>query len=191
MTAFRASFADMKLVKTRGVTQLIFEIPTEEFDTAYEILGGVPLAGKERWFGIAALVAGAAAPAAGRSMANGTRAEQGNPGGRHALAPDDSNPDTEEASRDEPAPEKPRREWREMQPSAQSAMRCDQPPFWAFLREEHKQRVANKDDAATAVRRITGVNSRAHFNENHVARVAWHQLDSQFQAWQAKERVGA
>jgi hypothetical protein len=162
MTAFRATYSDWKLVKTRGVVQVIFEVPIADHDAAYEVLGGMPVQGKERWFGIAAL-----------------RSPQEEAAQSRQDSPQADSPDGE------------RTPWREVKPSAQAAMRCDQAPFWAFLREEHKQRVANKDDAATAVRRITGVNSRAHFNENHVARVAWHQLDSQFQAWQAKERIGA
>jgi hypothetical protein len=159
--AFRGTYADWKLVKTRAVIQVIFEVPLADADAAYDVLGGMPNSSNERWFGIAAL----------------------------------KSPQQEaaESRQDQPQPHDPdgRREWREVQPSAQAAMRCDQPPFWAFLREEHRQRVVNSDDAATAVRRITGVNSRARFNDNHTARVAWHQLDSQFQAWQAKERVGA
>lgn len=55
MPAFSATFSDLKLVKTRQVAQLIFEVPIEQFDQAYEILGGVPVPGKERWFGIAAI----------------------------------------------------------------------------------------------------------------------------------------
>lgn len=53
--AFRATYADWKLVKTRAVVQVIFEVPLADADTAYEILGGMPDASKERWFGIAAL----------------------------------------------------------------------------------------------------------------------------------------
>lgn len=159
--AFRGTYADWKLVKTRGVIQVIFEVPLADSDAAYDVLGGMPDGSKERWFGIAAL----------------------------------RTPQEEAAeSRQDQQPHDPdgeRRHWRDVQPSAQAAMRCDQPPFWAFLREEHKQRVENKEDAATAVRRITGVNSRARFNDNHVARVAWHQLESQFVAWLARERVGA
>src|SRR3954464_2082303 len=156
--AFRATYSDWKLVKTRGVVQVIFEVPLADSDIAYEILGGMPNQANERWFGIAAL----------------------------------SSQGAQERGQDAPdSPDRERREWRDVQPSAQAAMCCEKPAFWAFLREEHKQRVVNADDAATAVRKITGVNSRAHFNTNHVARVAWHQLDSQFQAWQAKERVGA
>ena len=55
MTAFRATYSDMKLVKTRQVAQLIFEIPLAEFDAAYEVLGGMPNPSNERWFGIAAI----------------------------------------------------------------------------------------------------------------------------------------
>jgi len=162
--AFKATYSDWRLVKTRSVVQVIFEVPLADSDQAYEILGGMPNPSKERWFGIAAI----------------------NPQQREEARP--------ESRQEPPSPDTPdggRREWRDVQPSAQAAMRCDQPPFWAFLREEHKQRIENKDDAATAVRKICGVNSRAQFNTNHTARVFWHQLDQQFQAWQAAERFGA
>lgn len=151
-SAFRATYADWRLVKTRGVIQVVMEVPLADADTAYQILGGMPNPAAEQWFGIAAL------------KANAQPVE------------------TEEAER---------RDWRDVQPSAQAAMRCGQPEFWAFLREEKQQRVANKDDAATAVRKVCQVNSRAHFNTNHTARVMWNQLDSEYAAWQARERVGA
>jgi hypothetical protein len=51
MTEYRGitgSFADFKLVKTRGVVQVITEIPIEEADQALESLGGIPVPGKER-----------------------------------------------------------------------------------------------------------------------------------------------
>ncbi len=53
--AFKATYSDWKLVKTRGVVQVIFEVPLADSDTAYEILGGMPNHANERWFGIAAL----------------------------------------------------------------------------------------------------------------------------------------
>jgi hypothetical protein len=152
-SAFKATYSDWKLVRTRQVVQIVFEVPLADADSAYEILGGMPNSSNERWFGIAAIRA-----------------------------------DTQPKEEEEPQ----RRNWRNVQPSAQAAMRCDQPEFWAFLREEKKQRlVANKDDAATAVRKICGVNSRAHFNTSHTARVMWHQLDTEFETWKARERVGA
>jgi hypothetical protein len=137
--AFSASYCDWKLVRTRQVVQIVFEVDLAAADMAYKVLGGMPEPGKESHFAIAAL-----------------NVEQSEP---------------------------QRREWREVQPSAQAAMRCDQPEFWAFLREERQQRVANKDDAATAVRKLCNVNSRAHFNNNESALKAWHKLDDEFRAW--------
>ena len=146
--AFRGTYADWRLVKTRAVIQVIFEVPLADADAAYDVLGGMPDSSKERWFGIAAL-----------------------------QAPKLQEPE--------------RRDWRDVQPSAQAAMRGDQPEFWAFLREEYSERVANKDDAATSVRKICHVNSRAHFNTNQAALILWHQLDTEYQAWLARDRVGA
>lgn len=55
MTAFRATYSDWKLVKTRAVVQVVMEVPLSDADAAYEVLGGMPVHGNERWFGIAAL----------------------------------------------------------------------------------------------------------------------------------------
>ena len=55
MTAFRASYADFKIIKTRSVVQVIFEVPIEAADDVWKALGGVPTASSERWFGIAPL----------------------------------------------------------------------------------------------------------------------------------------
>ncbi len=60
MTAIRAAWADFKLVKTRQVAQLIFEVPIEAADTALRSLGGVPRPDKETWVGIAPITEEAA-----------------------------------------------------------------------------------------------------------------------------------
>jgi hypothetical protein len=57
MSALRAAFADFKLVRTRGVAQLVMEVPIEEADAALALLGGVPKAAAEKWVGIAPLLA--------------------------------------------------------------------------------------------------------------------------------------
>jgi hypothetical protein len=54
-SAFRATFADLKVIKTRQCVQIILEVPTEQFDAAYEVLGGLPNPAAERWFAVAAL----------------------------------------------------------------------------------------------------------------------------------------
>ena len=83
-----------------------------------------------------------------------------------------------------------RMDWREVQPAAQAALRCDQPAFQAFLREEHGYiSVTDKDSAATAVRHLCVVKSRSEFSTDHRKRVLWKQLDDQFSAWKALEHA--
>lgn len=161
MTAFRAIYADWKLIKTRSVVQVVLELPVEQANAAYEVLGGMPVAGKERWFAVAALAPGAA-----------------------AAKPDPV---------DQPRPDRAKRDWRDLPASQQAALRCNDRLFQAFLSEEQKLQgwVGSDNDAACAVRELCHVSSRADLDTNHKARVIWHQLDSQYQAWLAKERVGA
>jgi hypothetical protein len=83
-----------------------------------------------------------------------------------------------------------RMDWREVQPAAQAGIRCGDPVFWAFL-QESGYITQDADEAAAAVRAICVVKSRSEFSSDHRKRVLWHQLDSQFQAWQLRERVGA
>jgi hypothetical protein len=53
--AFRATYSDWKLVKTRACVQVVFEVPLEKANDAYEVLGGMPFAATESWFAIARL----------------------------------------------------------------------------------------------------------------------------------------
>jgi hypothetical protein len=55
-SAIKATFADFKIVKTRKLAQLIFEIPIEQADSALAALGGIPRSDAERWVAIALLV---------------------------------------------------------------------------------------------------------------------------------------
>jgi len=159
-TAIKATYSDWKLVKTRGVVQIVFEVPLAEADSAYELLGGMPITANERWFGIAAIKQEARA-----------KPRQVNP----------------------PSPDGAKRmDWRDMQPAAQAGIRCADVAFWAFLREAHGCNwITSPDTAAEAVRYICVVKSRTEFSTDHKKRVLWHQLDAEYQAWLAKERVGA
>lgn len=51
--AFRATYSDWKLVKTRGVVQVVFEVPLSDADAAYDVLAGMPDPSGERWFAVA------------------------------------------------------------------------------------------------------------------------------------------
>jgi hypothetical protein len=142
--AFRASFSDFKLVKTRKMAQLIFEVPLEAVDEAYKVLGGMPNPSEERWFAIAPL-------------------------------------------KTEPEVTREKKSWNDLLPSAQAAIRCEEPTFRAFVREMHREH--HSDDIAQSVRDLCEVNSRKDLNTNHQARVLWTQLDNQYQAWKAAEHA--
>lgn len=167
--AIAATFVDFKNVKTRGVLQLIFEIPIHGAKDALDMLD-MPDAGKERWFGIAAL-------------AKEVKAVESQP------VLDKPQAGTQFGKRE-------RRDWRDMQPAQQAGIRCDEPAFCAFLRTEYNtewregyvEAATDSGNAAECVRLICGVASRSELGTNQKARVIWHQLDDQYQAWL---RVGA
>lgn len=159
--AICAAYADMKIVKTRQVVQLILELPLADFDAAYKVLGGLPNPANERWFAIAAI--------------------------KNA----ESNPRSPDA-RPQPEKDKPagaKRDWRDLLPSQQAGMRCEEAAFTHFLREQRPDDWSETQDTADCVRLICGVESRADLNMNQKARVIWHQLDEQYQAWKAIEHA--
>jgi len=159
--AFRGTYSDWRLVKTRAVVQVIFEVPLADADAAYEVLGGMPVHGNERWFGIAAIK---------------STAEEASPAPRQELA--------------SPTPDGAKRmDWREVQPAAQAGIRCEDPVFKAFMDEVHGLAEWNGFTTAEAVRSFCGVKSRSELSTNHKARVLWHQLDSEFIAWKAVEHA--
>lgn len=163
MTAFRGTYADWKLIKTRGVVQVIFEVPLADADAAYDVLGGMPVHGKERWFGIAAL----------KSPAEEARATS------RQEVPQNTRPDGTK-----------RLDWREVQPAAQAGIRCQDPVFKAFLSEQYRAEWVSADkEADECVRRICGVSSRSELGTVHAARMLWKQLDDQFSAWKALEHA--
>lgn len=53
--AFRATYSDWKLIRTRKVVQVVLEVPVEQADQAYQVLGGMPLSGEETWVAVARL----------------------------------------------------------------------------------------------------------------------------------------
>jgi hypothetical protein len=92
-------------------------------------------------------------------------------------------------TKEKPARPRPKRDWRDMLPTQQAGIRCDDPMFVAFLKEQHADDWHETNDAADFVRGFCGVASRSELVTNHKARVRWHQLDEQFQAWKAMEHA--
>ena len=160
--AFKATYSDWKLIKTRGVVQVVMEVPLSEADAAYQILGGMPDFSQERWFAVAPLKL----PTATKEVATPQSAEPD----RHLTGAK-------------------RMDWRELQPAAQAGIRCADPVFTSFLRETYPEDYSALEcDPAEIVRYLCGVKSRSELGTKHAARMIWKQLDDHFQAWQ---KVGA
>jgi hypothetical protein len=158
MAAFRATYSDFKLIKTRQSVQIVFEIPLQDVDAALEVLGGMPNPANEAWFGIAPLVTPAAKEAAATLQPNSPR------GGGSQTKTD----------------------WRDVQPTAQAGIRCADPIFHAYLKENYSADWgALEGDAAEVVRFLCGINSRSDLSTKHAARMIWKQIDDGFQAWKA------
>lgn len=160
--AFRASYSDLKLIKTRQVVQIVFELPLADFDVAYDVLGGMPNPANETWFGIAPLdIRKEVTPNPDPPLS----------GLDKALAPPVSQP---------PAG----RSWRDLQPAQQAGIRCSEPMFQHFLKtRDGDDWLDSGQNPAACVRLICGVKSRVELGTQHKARMLWHQLDSQFMAW--------
>jgi hypothetical protein len=89
----------------------------------------------------------------------------------------------------QPRPAGERRDWRDLPPQQQAGIRCDEPAFVSFLKEQYANEWHEATDAADCVRLICGVNSRADLATNNKARVIWHQLDGHFVGWKALEHA--
>lgn len=78
---------------------------------------------------------------------------------------------------------KGRTDWRDLQPTAQAGIRCQEPRFRDFLAVEYGFVTNTDEEAAVVVRQICGVESRKDLSIKHKARTLWRQLDSRYLGW--------
>jgi hypothetical protein len=90
---------------------------------------------------------------------------------------------------DKPAGAK--RDWKAVPKPQQAGIRINEPTFAAYLREEHPHDWRETGEADACLKFMCGINSKRDLATNHQAATLWHQIDSAYQAWLAKERVGA
>lgn len=163
--AFKATYADWKVVKTRGVVQVVLEVPLSEEGAAYKALGGMPNPAEERWFGIARL-----------NPEQKGEAEQS----------------VSEVSRPSPPAGGAHKSWDELSPAQQAGILCDDDSFHAFLRERDSyiwgsfiaRYHGGKVEAAVAyIHRHCGVSSRADIKNHSGALQAWANLVRDYRAW--------
>ena len=158
--AFKAEYADWKLIKSRRVVQIVLEIPLEEANAAHTSLGGMPNPAESLWLGVARL---------------NTELPPTSSNGDVALSPlpgtDGRKPGTQSKA------------WSSMSPAQQAGIRCNEPPFHLFLAERYAVNIRGSIDAVAFVRAHCRVASRADMNADHSAALLWRQLDSEFSTW--------
>lgn len=161
--AFQATVHGFRTVPSRGVVSLTIEAPIEQHAEIARI------AEHGAWVAVARIQQPkeSSSPVAVASQNNA----EGSPSSDAANAGDER-------------PSAGKKSWRDLPPSQQAAIRCNEPIFIAFLKEHHADVLMLADDnAAQAVRDLCCVPSRSELNTNHQARILWTQLENQFQAW--------
>jgi hypothetical protein len=177
LAAFRAVYADWKLVKTRGVVQVVLELPVEASGQAYDVLGGMPDPGKSVWCGIARL------EVTPKAEANNNKHSQ-----EKAVVSESDPPARPPASK----------------PSAsltrQAVFLCKTPKFQQFLRERFEgwwhdasppgETIPPHEAAAQIMRRFCEVKSRRDILPGTEAEQFLYALKADFQAWDLAPRAG-
>jgi len=85
-----------------------------------------------------------------------------------------------------------RDKWRALGPVKQSGIRCKDPIFWAFLREQMGYQITDEESAAREVRNYCRVLTRTDLGKPGFTdqRILWFDLDQKFQAWKLRESRG-
>lgn len=175
---FRAAYAEWKVIKTRAAVQLIFEIPIERADEAYQVLGGMPIAAHEVWCGIARLKGGDATETRSAPDAERTPGRIDAPP-RPVATPLPGGADKE------------RRKFSTLPYPQQAALRCQDASFRAFLRETNRAAARNEAEAREYVIEYCNINSRAEIRPGTEAETYWLDIDKAYDYWLTEERATA
>lgn len=172
--AFQATYSDWRIIKGRKVVQVVFELPIEKADEAYQVLGGMPIAANETWCGIARL---------DLSQRRSPEVAETKP---RPVPPEPVGAD------------RTKRAFNELPPAQQAGMLCNEQAFRVFLKEKHPQTWRDcdpglngspfaNDQAASVVRELCKVNSRSELNGNN--NTEWTSLVLAYRLWQNEPSV--
>jgi hypothetical protein len=83
----------------------------------------------------------------------------------------------------EPEP-KEKQKWEDLKLSMQAGIRCNEQPFWRYIREKYPEwPIENVEDVEDFVRQRCDVQSRKGLNTDEHAARRWKDLDRSYQAW--------
>jgi len=170
MTAPRAidgDFADVRSVKTRSCIQMIIEIPIERGEELIRMFG-FPQPGNPVRVAVARLQTNLKEVTPDTSTIPNAGSFPGHKNG---------------------AGEK--RDWSSLSPAQQAGIRCNEPAFHLFLRDDGASQCDSAEKAAEYVRFATGVRSRSDIGQSNEAIQKWNELEAKYQAWRIAPAVGA
>lgn len=164
-TAFQATYSDWRLIKSRKVVQIVFELPIEQANLAYQVLGGMPNPAAECWCAIARL--------------DVEKLHEGDAPVPPPLTADSST-SASASRRGEPSPDK--------RLAQRAGILSNDPMFHRYLGEKHhiqqsSDRHANGIVAAVFVRQYCHVQSRAEIKPGTDAATRLDLLQSAFVCW--------
>jgi hypothetical protein len=67
--------------------------------------------------------------------------------------------------------------------SLEAVMRCKDPQFWAFIKDQWYRDIDNEEEAARWVRQFCQIDSRSSLNSDPVAASLWRDLEGRFLVW--------
>lgn len=152
--AFRATYSDWKLIRTRKVVQIVLEVPVELAGEAYNVLGGMPNSGEEIWCAVARL-----------DLTGKESAEKTQP------APKD---ETVRARKPVAA---------DKRLTQQAGICAGDPVFQEFLYEQNNISSKDEETTAMWIRGACGVESRAEIIPGTQAAKLWDEIYGEFLAW--------
>jgi hypothetical protein len=166
--AIIATYSDLKIVKTRGVIQLVFEADLSNQEEVLSVMGGLPVFGKERYFAIAPLVETVIAQMKLR---------------------DEAKADQDKLKLENQDTEKPEQETtlrRQLKMSSRIALVCKEQLFHRFVEAQPGvAKPVGELQAAGYVRRYCDVGSRSEIKPGTDAAELAEQLLNEYAAWRA------
>lgn len=205
---FQGNYSDLKFIRTRGVCQIVVEIPLEDgqrFVAAF----GAPSPANEVPVAIARLQGPTAGdPTDARWGAEdrewvenankrytetpALEASSAGQGPSARLEPQQTAPTLVETVAELraftatlPPDQRPRRAWADLSYAEQSGIRCTEPRFIKFVQERHPD-VQGTNAAVAYVRMYCNVASRADIKPGTRAETHWLDLERAYQEWRNK-----
>ena len=207
--AFQGNYSDWKLIRTRGVVQVVIEVPIEHSGLAYDVLGGMPQPGDEIQVAVARINSRAAAeqtlapstksPASLDSAAHVPNSEldsrdgsqnSGGAPGPSTLAADfpSSAPASRRSRPVADADKAPRRRFASLPLPQQAAMLCQEGAFRVFLLEQYKDWDWPGNPARTTddiFKGIVGITSKRDLQPNTPAGRLFEQIRDSYLNWKS------